>query len=407
LRACGRNSQEKIVQAILRRGLVLAIAGLTILSGTADAQNELKIALITTLSGPDAAQGRDVADGFRLGVRLADGRLGGLPTDLILSDDHGRADFGRVLAERALRRDQADIIAGFVSANVLQAAADTVLGNRDEVFFISAGVGPAALAGKKCHPNLFVTAPQEDSSHETMGRHMTSSGVKTAYLLAPNTAAGKEALAAFKRGFRGTIAAEIYTRSGQSDYTAEIGALRASRPDSAYVFYPGAMGVDFLRQYGESTLTTRIPLFGPFQTFDQTVLAAVGKNTAGAHASTSWSERLANPANESFVRDFETVYGRLPGAYAAQGYDAARMIDAALRQAGGMTNRSRFRDALCAADFLSVRGAFKFNRNQFPVETYYLTRVDADDRGKPVNAVRGVIVASHADGYAGDCRMKW
>ena len=54
-----------------------------------------------------------------------------------------------------------------------------------------------------------------------------------------------------------------------------------------------------------------------------------------------------------------------------------------------------------------MRGPFKFNKNHFPIQNYYLTQIVKDEKGRLVMDLRGVIFASHADVYAQECKMKW
>ena len=215
-------------------------------------------------------------------------------------------------------------------------------------------------------------------------------------------------LAGFKRFYKGEVVAEVYTQLGQTDYAAEIAALRAARPEATYIFYPGGMGIAFIRQYAQAGLVQQAPLFGPSFSLDQTILPAIGDAALGVYASTFWSERLKNSANERFVADFEAAYNRIPSPFAAQSYDTALLIDSALKTVGGdISKKDAFRDALRAANFQSVRGPFKFNRNHFPIQNFYLTQVVKDDKGRLVNDPRGVIFSSHEDAYVKDCKMKW
>jgi branched-chain amino acid transport system substrate-binding protein len=305
-----------------------------------------------------------------------------------------------------VQRDRVDIMTGVVFSNIMLAMADTVLKDRRDVFYLSSNAGPSELAGRDCHPNFFSVSWQNDNTHEAMGQHMTNAGIKRAYLLAPNYPAGKDALAGFKRFFKGEIVAEVYTQLGQTDYAAEIAALRAAKPDATYFFYPGGMGIAFVRQYAAAGLVPQVPVFGPSFSLDQTILPAIGDAALGLYTSTCWSERLENPANVRFVAEFETAHGRIPSPYAAQSYDTATLIDAALTQAGGLADKDKFRTALRAAKFNSVRGPFVFNHNQFPKQNFYLTQVGKDARGRLVNELRGVIFTDHADVYAAQCRMK-
>lgn len=371
------------------------------------AQQGIKIGLITTLSGPQAGTGREMVDGFNLGVKHAGGKLGGLNTEIIVRDDQFKPDVGKSEAERLVQRDRVDIVTGVVFSNILLALSDTVLRDRRGVFLINANAAPSELAGKGCDKNFFSVSWQNDNVHEAMGQHMTNAGVKRAYLLAPNYPAGKDALAGVKRYFKGEVVGEVYTQLGQTDYAAEIAQLRAARPEATYFFYPGGMGIAFVRQYAQAGLVQQVPLFGPSFSLDQTILPGIGDAAVGVFASTYWSEKLQNPANEKFVRDFEAEYKRIPSPYAAQSYDAAMLIDAALKQAGGIANKDKFRDAVRAANFTSIRGPFKFNKNHMPIQNYYLTQIAKDPQGRFVMDLKGVIFASHSDVYAKDCKMKW
>lgn len=394
-----------------RRTLLAGLAGasaLPMLGAPAIGQAAgVKIGLITTQSGPNAGLGREMVDGFNLGLRHAGGRLGGAATELVVGDDQFRPDAGKALAERMVQRDRVDIVTGVIFSNIMLAMADTVLRDRRGVFFINSNAGPSELAGKDCHPNFFSVSWQNDNTHEAMGQHMTNANIRRVYLMTPNYPAGRDALAGFKRFFKGEIAGEVYTQLGQTDYAAELAALRAARPDATYIFYPGGMGVAYIRQYGQLGLMQSIPLFAPSFSADQTILPGVGEAAIGMFSSTFWSESLGNPQNERFVRDFEASYNRIPSPYAAQSYDTAMLIDSALKATNGsIADKNAFRNAVRAANFNSVRGPFKFNANHFPIQNYYLTQIQKDARGRLVNELRGVIFSSHSDAYAGQCRMK-
>jgi branched-chain amino acid transport system substrate-binding protein len=372
----------------------------------AEAQNRIKIGLVTTLSGPNAALGREMVDGFNLGVRHADGRLGGIETEVLTGDDQFRPDAGRSVAERMVQRDRVDVVTGVVFSNILLALSDTVL--RGNTLLINSNAGPSELAGRDCNQNFFVTSWQNDNVHESMGQHVQASNIRRVYIMAPNYPAGRDALAGFKRFFRGEVVGEVYTQLGQTDYAAELAALRAARPDATYVFYPGGMGVAFIRQYAQLGLMQQIPLFAPSFSADQTILPAVGDAAVGMFASTFWSEFLQNAPNQRFVRDFEAAHNRIPSPYAAQSYDTARLLDAAIRQVNGnVADRNALRTALRRADFESIRGPFRFNRNHFPIQNYYLTQIEKDDRNRLVARLRGTIFENHADAYISQCTMQW
>ncbi len=388
------------------KGIVAAAAAACLLAAPAMAASKVKVGFIATMSGPAAALGQDLLDGFKLGLKHRDGKLGGLPVELVEGDDQLKPDVGRQLAERMVERDRVDVITGVVFSNVMMAMVKPV--TRAKVFLVSANAGPSALAGKECNPYFFNTAWQNDNTHEAMGRHLTASGVKRVYLMAPNYPAGTDALAGFKRLYEGEIVGEALTKLNQPDYAAELAQLRAAAPDAVFAFYPGGMAVNFVKQYAQAGLKEQIPLFGPSFLLDQTVLPAQGDAALGLFNTSFWSLQLDNPANRRFVEDFEGTYGRLPSPYAAQAYDAAQLLDSAVRAVDGrIEDDEAFRAALRKADFQSVRGPFRFNNNHFPIQNFYLEKVVKDEKGRLVNALQGTVLTDHGDAYAAECPMTW
>ena len=112
--------------------------------------------------------------------------------------------------------------------------------------------------------------------HESAGQNATNLGYKKAFILAPNYQAGKDALAGFKRFFKGEIVGEVYTRLDQTDFAAEMAQIRAAKPDVVFQFHPGGLGIAFLRQYQQAGLLGNIPMVVAAPSLDATTLKAVG-----------------------------------------------------------------------------------------------------------------------------------
>ena len=368
------------------------------------AQDPIKIGFISTFSGPAGGLGQELLDGFKLGLKKLDNKLGGRPVELIQGDDQAKPDVGRQVADKMVERDHIQILTGINFSNVMLAVAKPALDAG--VFVFSINAGPSQYAGRQCHPHYFNASFQNDTAPEAMGIYLQGKGVKRVYLMAPNYPAGRDFLAGFKRNFKGEIVGEVYTRFGQLDYAAEIAQLRDKKPDAVFFFYPGGMGINFVKQYAQSGLLKEIPLYGPSFSLDQTVLPAMGDAAVGAFASTHWSEDFDNPASKAFAKDFEAEYGRIPSPNAAQAYDGALILDAALKAIGGkIEDKAAFQKALENVKYDSVRGNFKFNTNHYPIQDFYLVEIVKDAKGRPVAALRGVIDRDHKDAYAKDCEM--
>ncbi len=380
--------------------LALAMTGAALPAG---AETPVKIGMITTLSGPGGYLGQDIRDAFKLAIDMEDGKLGGVPVELIVEDDSLKPGQGKQIADRLMKNDGVKLFTGIVFSNVAGATVPDIVDSG--AVYVSPNAAPSNFAGKECHRNYFVVSWQNDSLHESAGQNATNLGYKRAFILAPNYQAGKDALAGFKRYFKGEIVGEVYTRLDQTDFAAEMAQIRAADPDVVFQFHPGGLGIAFLRQYQQAGLTGKIPMVLAAPSMDHVTLNAVGEAALGVNVSSHWNADLDNPANKTFMDAWQKAYNRPATYYASQGYDTALLIASALRQTGGkLDDIEAFNAALAKADFQSVRGSFKFGPNQHPVQDWRALRVEKDG-DKLVLKTVGTIFTDHGDAYAEQCKL--
>lgn len=375
---------KKLTAALLATAMTASVASA-----------DVKVGMITTLSGGGSGLGIDVRDGFMLAVKQA----GRDDLEVVIEDDQRKPDIAVQLADKMIQSEKVDVLTGIIWSNLAMAVipASTAQGK----FYLSPNAGPSALAGKGCHPKYFNVAWQNDNLHEAAGSYASGAGYKNSFILAPNYPAGKDALTGYKRFFKGDLAGEVYTKLGQTDYAAEIAQIRASGADSVFFFLPGGMGISFLKQYADSGVD--LPVVGPAFSFDQGILQAVGDAALGVVNTSQWNKDIDNPANNAFVASFQAEYGRLPSLYASQGFDTANLLISAMDKAD-VKDADAFRAALKAADFDSVRGDFVFGNNQHPIQTIYAREV-IKEGDVYTNKILGAALENHADAYAADCKM--
>ncbi len=383
----------------------LALALAAAFASNVQAADRVKVGLISTLSGPAGALGVDMRDGFNLALKHLGGKLGGLNAEITASDDQFNPDTGKQIVDRFVKRDRVDFVTGIIYSNILLAAAPTAFESKTP--YVSANAGPSQYAGKGCSPYFVSTAWQNDAFHEAAGQHATSKGINNVYLMAPNYPAGQDALTGFKRFYKGKIADEVYVKLGQLDFAAELAQLRAAKPEAVYVFFPGGMGINFIKQFVAAGLSKDVTLVLPGFSADQDIIPAVGEPMLGLMNTAHWAPDLDNAENKRFVADFETDFKRIPSVYAAQGYDTAMLIDAAVRAVKGkVEDREAVMKALKSVKARSVRGAYRINNNGFPVQNYYLRVIGKDAKGRIINKTIGTIFTAHADAYAKECPLK-
>ena len=389
------------------RTLILGIVAALAASAPALAQQKVKIGFISTFSGPQGVIGADMKNSVELALDHLNHKVGGLETEIIYGDDQVKPDVGTQVADEMLKKHQVNFVSGIIWSNVMLAVAPRV--TAAGTFMIGTNAGPHELAGELCSELFFTTSWQNDQTPEAMGKYMTDAGLNDVYIMAPNYAAGKDMLTGFKRTFKGRITDEVYSRLGQTDYQAEISQLRAKGPKAVMVFYPGGMGIQFMKQYSEAGLRGQIPLYSVF-TLDELSIPAVKHAALGQYETRIWSPDLKNPANQKFVGDYKKKYGgKLPSFYGAQSYDGIMLIDSAVRAVkGNLADKKGMIAAMRKANFNSVRGKFTYGHNHFPIENFYLLKAVAGPTpgSDPVMEVQKTVFTNYKDSYGKDCKMK-
>lgn len=386
--------------SMMLKGVALAAMAL---GGPALAEDAVKIGVITTLSGPAGYLGQDIRDGLQLAIDMEGGKLGGVPVELLVEDDGRKPGNGRQIAEKYMNDEGVKLLTGIVFSNVAGATVPDIVDNG--AIYISPNAAPSTLAGKGCHENYFVVSWQNDALHEAAGAMAKKLGYGKAFALAPNYQAGKDAIEGFKRTFQGDIVGELYTQLGQTDYSAEMAQIRAADPDVVFQFHPGGMGIAFMRQYQQAGLVGQIPMVLSEPSTDAVVLNAVGEAAVGMTATAHWNRDFDNEANKAFVAAWDAKYGRPITYYASQGYDTARLIASGLKETGGVDDIDALREVIRKADFASVRGDFKFGKNQHPIHNWYQLDIVAGADGKPVAHTKELLLENYGDAYADQCEM--
>jgi len=363
----------------------------------------VKIGLVAVQTGPQAALGTQLRDGFLMGLRHLNGRLGGLTAETVMIDDELRPDVAVTKVRTALERDRCDFIVGVVFSNILQAIMRPV--TESNTFLISTNAGPSTFAGRGCNPFFFATSYNNDQVHAVIGQVCEDQGYRRVFVLVPNYQAGRDAVAGFKSRFKGEVVDEVYVPLTQLDFAAELAKIAAARPDAIFTFMPGGLGVNLVRQYRQAGLA-HIPFLSTF-TVDEAVLPAQQDAAIGFFSGSNWAPNMDNAANRRFVSDFEAAFNYVPASYAAQAYDGAMLLDSAIRRAGGrLADKDALRAGLRAADFTSVRGNFKIGANHFPVQDFWLTRVAKRPDGKFQTEIVRKVLENNVDPWAAECRMR-
>jgi branched-chain amino acid transport system substrate-binding protein len=372
----------------------------------AAAQQSVKIGFVSTFSGPTAVIGNDMRNSFELALDHLGRKMGGKPVEVIYEDDQQKPEVGVQKSQKLIESDKVNFVVGYIWSNVLLASLKPVVDS--QTFLISSNAGPSQIAGEQCSPFFFSTSWQNDQTPQAMGRYMTQKGVKTAFLIGPNYAAGKDMLTGVRATFKGQIIGEELTKwPDQLDFSTELSKVRAAKPEAVFVFYPGAAGVQFLTQYAQSGLKGQIPLYTAF-TIDAITLKLQKDLALGVPGAQQWVNDLPNDANKKYVADFRKKFDNYPTFYGAQSYDAANLVNSAVVAVkGDLDKKDAMRAEMRKANYASVRGPYKYGNNHFPIQNFYLQDVVKDAQGNLTLKTVETIVKDSQDMFHEKCPMKW
>jgi branched-chain amino acid transport system substrate-binding protein len=343
---------------LIIRGLLATVAVVAAI-GSASAQEKIRIGLIYTLTGPPSVLGQQSKNAFELALKDLGGKMGGREVELFVADDGLKPDVAIQKVKELVDRDKVDFVVGPIFSNILQAIHKPVMDTGK--ILISTNAGASSFAGAACNPNFFVTSYQNDQIYEALGKVANDKGYKRVFAMVPNYQAGKDALAGFKRTYKGEIVEESLVPLSNLDFQAELSKIGSLKPDAMFTFMPGGLGISLIKQFNQAGLKGKVPILSAF-TADEATLPALGDAADGVLGALTWAPNMDNPQNKKFVAAYEAAYNAVPASYAMQAYDAAMLIDSAVRAVkGNVSDTKAVSAALKKADFKSLRGPFKFN----------------------------------------------
>ena len=384
---------------------LLFSASLALAGSAALAQSPIKLGFIVAASGPLGVPGAEQKRGLDVALEHLGGKLGGVPVEVIYGDS--KSNPGATVQElsRLIEKDRVDLLTGLTGSNELVAAMKPISDAR--IFFVGMNGGPAQLAGEQCSPYYFNASFQNAQLTTGIGQYMSQKGVTKLYLTGMDYEAGHEHTNAARTGYKGEVVSHVFTPLAQVDFAADIAKIRASGANGVFTFYPGASGIAFVRQWAQAGMGGKIPLYSNIALSEPTVFQAQGKAALGIIQSAVYFADLDNAPNRKFVAEFRKKFNRDPASYAGMTYDAMMLMDAAVREVkGNIKNQEAFRAALRRANFQSVRGPFKFNRNQQPIQNTYVTVVDSRSDGSLYLKQVGIAAENAPDEFVGKCAMK-
>lgn len=357
--------------------------------GGANGGGEIKVGLVVPQSGTYASLGADMQRGWELWLAGNEGKVGDFTVTTVTADEGETPQTGVPAVQKVLQSDDVDVVVGIVNSAVALGAAPLV-GEAKKILLV-ANAGAADVTGAKRSPYVWRTSFQNAQVAVALGPHLAEGSAKEGvYIIAPDYAAGTEVIDAFTAAFEGaggTVAGTAKPPFAKtSDYQPFLSGIRSSGAKATFCFFAGAEAIAFVKQYKQFGLADTVPLYGSGFLTEGKVLDAQGDAAVGVQTSLHYTDQLDNPNNAAFVEAYQGKHGEAPSVYAMQTWDAANVLDRAVRSAGALDgdSLSKALGELGSIDD-SPRGAWRFD-GQNPHQTMYLRTVQRDG-DKLVNAV--------------------
>ena len=311
-----------------RRYLISGLAGLALaaITGSAMAQDTVKVGLILPMTGPFASIGKQVDMGARLFLAQNGNSFGGKKIELILKDDTGSADVTRRIAQELVVNDKVAVLAGFGLTPLALAAAQVSTQAKVPQIVMAAATATITEASPFIVRSSF-TLPQ---ASEPMADWALKNNIKRVFTVVTDYGPGIDAETSFANKFKagGGVVESVRVPLRNPDFAPFLLRAADAKPDALFVFVPAGIGAQFMKQYVERGLDKAgTKLIGPGDVVDDDLLEGIGDVAIGAITTQHYSAAHESAANKAFVTAFKAAYpGTRPNFMAVGGYDGMRLI---------------------------------------------------------------------------------
>ena len=367
------------MRKLLALSLALAVCVL-IVPGLAPAQKgPIKIGLLIPETGPLAANGKDMANGFQLFFEEQGWKLAGREVKLITEDDEGKPPTGLAKARSLVESQGVHVLVGPLSAAVGYAVAPYVDGKKVPTIFPI--VSAEDITQRKKSPYIVRTGWSSAQPSHPFGKWVFDNlGYRRIAMIGYDFAFGWEVAAGFQRTFEeagGQVVQKLWPPLNTPDFGPYLAQLRRD-VDAVYCVFSGADALRFSKQYAEAGLKGKLPLVGGGTFTDEHVLRTMGDEVLGVVTALHYSAALATPANRKFAQAYEAKFKQIPSYYSEGTYVAGVAMKAALESTGGeVESGDKFLAALRRVDLSDApRGPIRFDDYGNPIQNVYVRKAE-------------------------------
>ena len=345
--------------------------------GSPAGAEELRIGFLSAMTGPFAAVGKDMVDGFQMYLDQVHNKLGGMDVKFIVEDEQAKPDVGVTKAKKLILQDKVHLLIGGILAPTGYALAP--VSTAEKTVYISPVPAADDLTQRQLdkYPYFIRTGWSSSQPSHPFGQWACDQGYKKIAVIAADYAFGYEVVGGFQKTFEecgGKIIQKIWPPLGSKDFGPYIPTLRQDA-DAIFSLMVGPMVVQFPKQLAASG--NKKPVIGGGTSYDEFVLPAMGDEAIGGVSPLQYSAAIQTPANEAFVKAYRAKYNKVPSYFSESDYTTAQWIDETIKKAGGKwPGPEQFIKIMSSIKIDAPRGPVSLDEMRNPVQNIYIRKVE-------------------------------
>jgi branched-chain amino acid transport system substrate-binding protein len=344
----------------------------------AQAKGPIKIGFITTLTGPVAANGKDMLSGLQVYLDEIGYQVAGRKIELIVEDDEAAPAPALTKGRKLVEKDGVHVITGLLAASSGYALVPYV--DSKEIPTTLPVTSGDDLTQRKGSKWVIRTGWTSSQPNQPFGEYAYKTlKYRNVSIIGFDMAFGWECAGGFQRTFEelgGKIRQKIWVPITVADFSPFLPQFPKDI-DAVYTVLSGRAAMQFVKQYQEYGLKGKIPVIGGTIT-DEHVLPSMGDEALGIITALHYSEAIDSPSNRKFVKGFREK-AKKAGSYYSEGtYTGGRWIVEAIKAINGdVENRAKFLDALKKVELKDVpRGPMRLDEYMNPIQNIYIRKVE-------------------------------
>jgi len=342
---CGRLSRRDLIKGAAATS-VASLAAPGILR-SARGETPIRVGVISPLTGAWTVYGKAHSAGFELGVDEinAAGGVLGRKIEIVLADSKTEPRIVVEQANRLIRQERVDFLAGTFSSAERNAAGPVVTGANKVLLY------PTFYEGQEqqyypgvCNKNIFMFGPEPTQQVWPFAQYMVEKFGKKFFMIGSDYAWPRVTNEVTKRKLRelgAEVVGELYIPFNTPQYESALRQIRESKPNIVFHTLTGSDTVNFRKQFVAAGMNKNFTLWTVDD--EEVVTSGLGPtDSAGAYVSFDYFMTIKSPNNEAFLKRFRAKFGpdALMNTVGVAMYNAAHMAALAIAKTGKVTTDS-------------------------------------------------------------------